>query len=74
VRRGPNIFTRSSAHHCGFDFRYASKPSWPVYANLLEFAGVVRRDLRVRRPRDMIDIRSFIRVQGSDESREIDAP
>jgi hypothetical protein len=38
-----------------------------VYANRLEFAGLVRRDLRDLRPRDMIDIQSFIWVQGSDE-------
>lgn len=59
--------TRVAAESYGFDFRYASKPSWPVYANLLEFAGVVRRDLRDLRPRDMIDIQSFIWVLGSDE-------
>lgn len=62
----PNV-TRVAARNYGFDFRYASKPSWHVYANLLEFAGVVRRDLRDLRPRDMIDIQSFIWVQGSDE-------
>jgi hypothetical protein len=62
----PNV-TRVAARNYGFDFRYASKPSWPVYANMLEFAGVVRRDLRDLRPRDMIDIQSFIWVQGSDE-------
>lgn len=62
----PNV-TRVAAQKYGFDFQYASKPSWPVYANLLEFAGVVRRDLRDLRPRDMIDIQSFVWVQGSDE-------
>ena len=62
----PNV-TRVAAGKYGFDFRYASKPSWPVYARLIEFAGVVRRDLRDLRPRDMIDIQSFIWVQGSDE-------
>ncbi len=62
----PNV-TRAAARSYGFDFRYASNPSWPVYANLLEFAGLVRRDLRDLRPRDMIDIQSFIWVQGSDE-------
>jgi hypothetical protein len=62
----PNV-TRVAAENYGFDFRYESRPSWAVYANLLEFAGVVRRDLRDLRPRDMIDIQSFIWVQGSDE-------
>jgi hypothetical protein len=62
----PNV-TRVAAENYGFDFRYASKPSWSGYANLLEFASLVRRDLRDLRPRDMIDIQSFIWVLGSDE-------
>jgi hypothetical protein len=62
----PNV-TRVAAKRYGFEFRYASKPSWPVYANLLEFARVVKRDLRDLRPRDMIDIQSFLWIQGSDE-------
>jgi hypothetical protein len=62
----PNV-TRVAAEKYGFDFRYASKLSWPVYANLLRFAAVIRRDLRDLRPRDMIDVQSFIWVQGSEE-------
>jgi hypothetical protein len=34
---------------------------------VLDFAAAVRRDLRDLRPRDMIDIQSFLWVQGSDE-------
>lgn len=62
----PNV-TRVAARAYGFDFRYESKPSWAVYENLLEFAAVVRRDTRDLRPKDMIDLQSFIWVQGSDE-------
>jgi hypothetical protein len=62
--------TRIAAREYGFDFRYASRPSSAVYANLLEFAGVVRHDLAAMRPRDMIDIQSFLWVQGSDEYAE----
>lgn len=62
----PNV-TRTAAREYGFDFLYKSRPSWDTYASLLEFAGVVRHDLRDMRPRDMIDIQSFIWVQGSDE-------
>ncbi len=51
----------------GFDFRYQSKPNWDTYSNLLDFAETVRRDLRDLRPRDTIDIQSFLWVQGSDE-------
>jgi hypothetical protein len=37
---------------------------------MLNFARVVRRDLRDLKPRDMIDIQSFLWVQGSDEYEE----
>jgi hypothetical protein len=64
----PNV-TRVAACEYGFDFHYASRPAWPVYADLLAFAARVRRDLRGLRPgpRDMIDIQSFIWVMGSEE-------
>jgi hypothetical protein len=59
--------TRRAAEKYGFDFRYKSRPSWETYASLLEFAETVRRDLKDLRPRDMIDLQSFMWVQGSDE-------
>jgi hypothetical protein len=59
--------TRAAARAYGFDFRYQPRPSWPVYAALLSFAEQIRRDTRDLRPRDMIDLQSFIWVQGSDE-------
>jgi hypothetical protein len=62
----PNV-TRTAAARYGFDFDYRSKPSWRTYDSLLDFASVVRRDLRDLKPRDMIDLQSFIWVQGSDE-------
>jgi hypothetical protein len=61
---------RAAAREYGFDFRYKSRPSWETYASLLEFAETVRRDQRSLRPRDMIDIQSFMWVQGSDEYAE----
>ncbi|MBC7909134.1 MAG: hypothetical protein H7Y30_01455 [Pyrinomonadaceae bacterium] len=65
----PNV-TRIAAREYGFDFKYQSRPSWDTYANLLEFAETVRSDTRDLKPRDMIDIQSFIWVQGSDEYEE----
>ena len=62
----PNV-TRVAARNYGFDFQYQSKPNWETYSNLLDFARTVRRDLRDLHPRDMIDIQSFLWVQGSDE-------
>lgn len=61
------VVTRAAATAYGFNLHYASRPSWETYASLLEFAGTVRRDQRDLRPRDMIDLQSFIWVQGSDE-------
>jgi hypothetical protein len=65
----PNV-TRIAAREYGYDFQYKSKPTWETYASLLDFAAVVERDLSDLRPRDMIDIQSFIWVQGSDEYEE----
>jgi hypothetical protein len=59
--------TRAAAGAYGFDFRYESTPSWRTYAELLSFARTVRADLRDLKPRDMIDIQSFLWVQGSAE-------
>jgi hypothetical protein len=62
----PNV-TRIAAEVYGFDFQYRSKPSWATYQSLLDFAETVRRDTRDLKPADMIDLQSFIWVQGSDE-------
>ena len=62
----PNV-SRIAAREYGFDFNYKSKPSWEIYANYLEFAETIRRDQREFHPRDMIDLQSFMWVQGSDE-------
>jgi hypothetical protein len=59
--------TRTAARAYGFDFQYSPRPSWAVYESLLAFAAQVRRDTRDLGPRDMIDLQSFIWVQGSDE-------
>lgn len=61
------MVTRRAAQEYGFDFQYQSRPNWETYASLLEFAATIRADMRDLRPRDMIDIQSFIWVQGSDE-------
>src|SRR4051812_20121833 len=65
----PNV-TRIAAREYGYDFYYKSKPSWQTYASLLDFAATIERDLSDLRPRDMIDIQSFMWVQGSDEYEE----
>jgi hypothetical protein len=61
------MVTRTAAREYDFDFRYQSRPNWNTYSNLLDFARTVSDDLSDLRPRDMIDIQSFLWVQGSDE-------
>ncbi|ROZ61891.1 hypothetical protein [Ramlibacter sp. WS9] len=62
--------TRKAAHAYGFNLQYDAQPAWPGYHSLLTFAAIIRRDLD-RRPhfkaRDMIDVQSFIWVQGAEE-------
>jgi len=61
------LVTRAAARAYGFDLSYKARPNWNTYASLLELAARVRRDQRALGPRDMIDIQSFLWVQGSDE-------
>jgi hypothetical protein len=59
--------TRRAAEAYGYDLHYQPKPNWETYSSVLAFAETVRSDLGDLRPRDMIDIQSFLWVQGSDE-------
>ncbi len=61
------MVTRRAAEAYGFEFPYASKPNWNTYASLLEFGRRLKKDLADLKPRDQIDIQSFIWVLGSDE-------
>jgi hypothetical protein len=62
----PNT-TKQAARKIGLPFDYASRPNWQTYASYLALAGTVRKSIRDLRPRDMIDLQSFLWVQGSDE-------
>ena len=62
----PNV-TRIAARKFGFDFHYKTRPSWETYSEFLQFGQMVRSEVTDLRPRDMIDIQSFIWVLGSDE-------
>src|ERR1700754_254124 len=59
--------TREALRRCGIPFEYSSRPSWPVYRRLLDGVQVVKREISPMRPRDMVDMQSFLWVQGSDE-------
>lgn len=54
----------------GLDFQYQSRPTPESYAHLLALARTVARDVADLGPRDMIDVQSFLWVQGSDEYEE----
>jgi hypothetical protein len=58
---------KKAAERWGFDFRYHSRPNWGTYANYLDFAATIRHAIRDLKPKDMIDIQSFIWAIGSDE-------
>jgi hypothetical protein len=62
----PNV-TRLAAARYGFDFHYRSHPNWATYSELLSLAATVRVDQRDLGPRDLIDVQSFLWVQGSEE-------
>jgi hypothetical protein len=62
----PNV-TRRAAEAYGVPFNYTTRPGWETYSELLAFAQRIARDLADMEPRDLIDIQSFIWVQGSDE-------
>ena len=62
----PNT-TKEAARKLGLPFAYVSRPNWQTYDGYLQLATQTRRLIRDLKPRDMIDIQSFLWVQGSDE-------
>lgn len=64
----PNT-TKEAARKLDLAFNYHSRPNWATYRSYLVLAETTRRHVRDLKPRDMIDIQSFLWVQGSDEYR-----
>lgn len=62
----PNV-TRRALEAYGLPFTYQPRPNAQTYGELLSLAHTVKRDLAPLQPRDMIDIQSFLWVQGSEE-------
>jgi hypothetical protein len=62
----PNV-TRRAFDSYGLPFTYVSRPNATTYVELLALARFVKKDLVAMHPRDLIDIQSFLWVQGSDE-------
>ena len=61
------MVTRAALRRCGITFDYSSRPSWPIYKGLLDSVLAIRHEIASLRPRDMIDMQSFLWVQGSEE-------
>jgi len=67
-----NIFlkprvTQIAARKYKYEFNYNSKPSWETYKSLLDFAAQIKKDTADLKPKDFIDLQSFIWVLGSEE-------
>jgi hypothetical protein len=61
---------RRAALAYGYDLHYQSTPDWAAYTSVLALGRQVREDLADLRPRDQIDVQSFLWVLGSDEYAE----
>ncbi len=59
--------TKAAALAYGRGFNYRSRPNWETYSDMLDFVEELKEDLADLKPRDMIDIQSFIWVLGSPE-------
>lgn len=64
------VVTRTALRLCGVDYAYHSRPDGAGYQALLEAVAVVQEHLQDLRPRDLIDVQSFLWVQGSSEYDE----
>jgi hypothetical protein len=62
-------YDQKAARILDLPFDYSSRPNWETYAGYRALAKTLRHEIRSMRPRDMIDIQSFLWVQGSDEYR-----
>lgn len=60
----PNA-TKTAAERFGFELNYRPSPNWLTYTRLLQFGHELRQDLADWKPRDMIDVQSFIWVTTS---------
>ena len=59
--------TKLAAKKYKFDLQYSRRPSWKIYQSFLSFAEEIHKDTAKWKPRDKIDLQSFIWVMGSSE-------
>lgn len=61
------MVTRMAAQRLGEPFDYRPAVTWETYSSLLDLASAVKTITAQWRPRDMVDVQSFLWVQGSEE-------
>jgi hypothetical protein len=54
------VVTQETAQRLAFEINYRSEPNWLTYSKLLELADILFEKLAHYKPRDLIDIQSFI--------------
>jgi hypothetical protein len=54
--------TKNAANRLGFHLHYEPEPNWRTYEAALRLAAIFRDKLATLKPRDMIDVQSFIYV------------
>lgn len=59
--------TKIAAEKYAFNFEYNSTPNWKTYKSLFDFAEQIKTDTASYKPKDFIDLQSFIWVMGSEE-------
>lgn len=59
--------TQIAAEKYQYPFIYKSRPNWETYKSMIGFAEQVREDIAGLKPKDYIDLQSFIWVMGSEE-------
>lgn len=62
-----SLVTRTALKAYGFNFAYRATPNGATYSEILQCAQTIAHDLADLRPRDLIDIQSFMWVLGSME-------
>jgi len=63
--------TRQAARRCAFDLKYDPHPNWTTYSQLLELCRILFRELDRLKPRDYIDLQSFIWCIGDDSYKAL---
>lgn len=62
----PRVF-QAAAKEYSYDLFYESKPGWKTYQSILSYVKQIKKDIADLKPRDMMDVQSFIWVLGSQE-------